>query len=64
MLTNHAHCEQNFDRWPHYRAMLVLVLWNEVSGDTEALCAAEQIADLLCEWALMIGAERLAAQTS
>ena len=49
-LTNHApNCENNWDTWSHYHAMLGLMLWNEVSGDNEALSAAGKIADLLCE---------------
>jgi len=58
-LTNHAHCGQNWDTWSHYHAMLGLMLWNEVSGDNEALSAAGKIADLLCDIYLDKKAPRL-----
>ncbi|MFZ2658369.1 MAG: beta-L-arabinofuranosidase domain-containing protein [Victivallales bacterium] len=49
-LTNHApNCADNWDTWSGYHMMLGLLLWNEVSGDDVALCAAGRIADLLCE---------------
>ena len=49
-MTNHApNSANNWDTWSHYHSMLGLMLWNEVSGDNEALSAATKIADLLCE---------------
>ncbi len=38
-----------WDTWSHYHAMLGLLLWNEISGDKNALDTAEKIAGLLCK---------------
>ena len=38
-----------WDAWGHYHVMLGLLLWNEETGDTNALESARKIGDLLCE---------------
>lgn len=40
---------ETWDTWSHYHTMLGLLLWHELSRDTEALSAAGRIADLLCD---------------
>jgi hypothetical protein len=39
---------KNWDLWGHYHAILALTMWHEHSGDTAALAAARNAADLVC----------------
>ena len=41
-------CAEPWDTWGHYHAMLGLLLWHEMSGDTRALDCAKRIADMFC----------------
>lgn len=41
-------CHEPWDTWGHYHAMLGLLLWHELSGDSRALDCAKRIGDLFC----------------
>ena len=48
-----------WDTWGHYHMMLGLLFWSNVSGEKQALNAAEKIADLLCRKFLGDNAARM-----